>query len=146
MLTRIIEHVEIGVLDEPTFRYRVVPSGASIGWRPIGRATCAVIRELAAERAATGTDSYERYLAEWKIPKPPARVLPGTRKRYYYILAKIAVGEGEYRNRFKYLWRGLRGHPSLLPRAAYLTFAACVREGLRLLGLLRRYEKRYLAR
>jgi glycosyltransferase involved in cell wall biosynthesis len=146
MLSRLVERNEIGVLHEPFYLYRVVDSGASIGLLPEQRREVInLVRQFAAERAATGSDSYEQYVAEGRIPEFPRELPSGRRKRYYYILAKIAVGQGEYRTMLKYTGRGLRDSPALLPKFAYLVFAAGVRMILDATGLLAGFERRFRA-
>jgi glycosyltransferase involved in cell wall biosynthesis len=147
MLMRLVEQSRLDVLDVPTYRYRVVRSGASIGLLAEQRhQVIRTVQQFARERAETGDDSYEEYFARGRIPGFPDKLPPGKGERYHYILPKIAVGEGEYSTMFRLMWRGIRQQPTLLPKYAYLTFAACVRIGLQFTGLLNWFERKYLAK
>jgi len=139
MLIRLTSAAKIAVMREPLYKQRMHFSNTKARFRAIRPAYHAAVLQLDSDRKSGVAESSMNIT----VPEVPLDLQHGQEEQHYYwILTKIAIGEGEYRNAFRYLrLYSKTNRLKTFPRAMFILAAVPVRAFLQALGIVKWVER-----
>jgi len=136
---RVLERHDLASIHEALYYYRWVPNSLSVAGAGIQKECQEIAQQFARERAATGSDSYEAFVSEDRIPKMPRSVKNWG--EYHWRLARYAFLGDELGACRRHVFGAMRRAPLRPGYWAGMLVKLCVKAALRGTGLLGAFRR-----